>query len=185
MLTLPQAVAPALLDLVLQLLIQWLSLPGSTAATVTQAPAGASVAYTFTMRIALVGRRLQAGAADVDALLAAKLDDGSLVAALAESGLAPALGFDSAESLVGAVAALPATLALPSPSSSSVPRAQAAAGLSTAVVAGVAAGAGVVALVVALAAWRAFAQRPRGGAAVLAARVAPEPAAVVAAKADF
>jgi hypothetical protein len=115
-LTLPKPVGPQLLDVVLRLLLTWLSLPSSTAASVTGAPTGAgtAVAYTFALRIALTGRLLQGGVAGIDALLEAKLNDGSLVAAVAESGLAPALGFDSADSLIQAVAALPAALALPS-----------------------------------------------------------------------
>ena len=136
---------------------------------------GTAVAYTFSLRIALTGRLLQGGVAGINELLDSKLNDGSLVAAVAESGLAPALGYDSADSLINAVTALPAALVLPSVSATSSPsqgslQATVAegGGLSQAALAGIVVGG--VAVIAALLAWWQFAKRPSGN-ALLALRV--------------
>lgn len=115
-LALPRPVGPALLDAVLLLLLRWLTLPPSTPATYAGAPTGTGdgVVYTFSVIMRQAGRLLQSGAAGIDALLDEKLNDGSLVAEVAASGLAPALGYDRAESLVNAVASLPALVVQPS-----------------------------------------------------------------------
>ena len=148
-LALPHPVRPALLDAVLLLLLRWLALPPSTPATYAGAPTGSGdgVVYTFSFIVSQAGRLLQGGAAGIDALLDGKLNDGSLVAEVAASGLAPALGYDSAESLVNAVAALPAVVVQPSVSPSPSPAAPPAhAALSTGETAGLAVGAALALL---------------------------------------
>ena len=159
-LTLPRAVGNSILQSVLALLLAWLSLQPDTPAAITGAPgAGGAVAYTFALRISLTGRLLQGGVGSIDALLTSKLGDGSLVAIIAESGLAPSLGYDSADSLMGAVSAPPAELLLPSATPSAAPPAgggKAAAALSTGAIAGVVVGltVGVALMCAAARAWK-------------------------------
>jgi hypothetical protein len=63
-------------------------------------------------------RQLQSAAAPAaEEAMARVLGDGSLLQALAASGLAGALGYDSAESLLTAISALPPVLLLPSATS--------------------------------------------------------------------
>ncbi len=154
-LALPRPVRPALLDAVLLLLLRWLSLPPSTPATYAGVPTGTGdgVVYTFSIIVRQAGRLLQSGAAGIDALLDEKLNDGSLVAEMAASGLAPALGYDRAESLVNAVAALPALVVQPSVSPTPSPSPAAPPppppSLSTGAIVGVAVGATLALLLLA------------------------------------
>jgi hypothetical protein len=123
------------------LLVSWIGLPANTTALYrrTAGGDGSSCAFTFLVPNAVAiqalagadiaqpapaggafARALAPGDAAavtaLDTLVAAKLSDGSLALAVAQSGLATSLGYDSPESLVNAIAVQPAGVAVPAPS---------------------------------------------------------------------